>query len=146
MTPSLLTALALTLGAPGPKEGPKKDPPSVVGEWITEKGVIGGNDEAIPAGGVTFAFAPDGKVRITEGAKQPAPTDYTVDPKKSPAEIDIVLVDPGRAAREMAGIYKVDGDTLTLCLNRGGSRPAKFESPAGSDVMLLTLKRAKKKD
>ncbi len=145
MTPSLLTALALTLGAPGPKDDPKKDPPSVVGEWVAEKGIVGGNDKGIPPGGVTFEFTADGHVRIHEGSKQPDPADYKVDPKKSPAEIDIVPP-AGQKEPPMLGIYKVEGDQLTICVAHGGKRPTKFESPEGSDVMLLTLKRVKKKE
>ena len=43
--------------------------------------------------------------------------------------------------------YKLDGDTLILCFARAkgdSDRPAKFDSPEGSNVMLMTLKRAKK--
>ena len=145
MYPTVLTALALIVGAPAAKDGPKKDPPSVVGEWVAEKGVVGGNDKGVPPGGVTFEFTAEGKVLIHEGKKQPDPADYKVDPKKSPAEIDITP-GAGQAATPMPGIYKVDGDTLTICVGRGGTRPSKFESPAGSDVMLLTLKRVKPKD
>ena len=50
----------------------------------------------------------------------------------------------GRAA-PLGGIYKVDGDTLTLCLTPGGKRPAKFEAPAGSAAQLVTLRRVKSK-
>lgn len=146
MTPSLLTALALTFGAPAPKDDPKKDPPSLVGEWVAEKGVKRGNEQPIPPGGIAFEFTPDGKVRIRDGPKQSPPADYKTDPKKSPAEIDIDLPDTGRKAPAMAGIYRLDGDTLTLCVSRGGTRPTKFESPAGSDVTLMTFKRAKKKE
>ena len=42
---------------------------------------------------------------------------------------------------------KVDGDTLTLAFARGApgaARPTKFESPEGSEIMVMTLKRAKK--
>jgi len=129
----LLAGLALALGAPAPKA----DPPTLVGEWVSEKGVIGGDDRAVPAGNLTLTFTADGQVQVREGAKPPDRATYKADPKKAPAEIDI---DPPAVekAPAMTGIYKVEGDTLTLCLSRGGKRPAKFESPAGSDLLLLT--------
>jgi hypothetical protein len=42
------------------------------------------------------------------------------------------------------GIYKIDGDTLTMCLSPTGERPAKFESTAGGQTILMTFKRMKK--
>src|SRR4051812_42693954 len=135
MTPSLLTALAVVLAAPAPKVNSKKDPPSVVGEWVAEKFVNGGEDGPSPSGRSTLAFTADGKFRIGEGGKEPAPFNYTTDPKKTPAEIDIVIPDKPKAP-PMLGIYKVEGDMLTLCMGGGGKRPDKFESPVGSDVTL----------
>jgi uncharacterized protein (TIGR03067 family) len=144
MIPSLLAGLTLVIGAPGAKERSSKDVASVEGVWVVEKGVVSGNEDAIRAGSVTFEFA-EGKVRVREGSKQPDPADYTVDQTKTPAEIDITPP-PSVKDLTMCGIYKVDGDALTLCLNRAGKRPSTFESPSGSDVLLLTLKRAKVKD
>ena len=144
MNPVLL-ALAVSLSAPAAKDAPKKDPPSIVGEWVGEKAEASGMPLPVPAGGVTMEFLADGKVIIREGTKAPEDASYTADPKKSPAEIDLT---PSAKAKEItfAGIYKIEGETLTLCLGIGGKRPDKFESPAGSDCMLMTLKRAKKKD
>ena len=142
---AVLLGAAVALGAPAGKVDPAKNPPSLVGEWVAEKGVRGGDDRAIAPGSVTFAFTADGKVRIAEGSKEPEGTEYTADPKKVPAELSILLP-PGKKEPPILAIYKVEGDTLTICLRHEGERPTKFESPKGADVMLLTLKRVNKKE
>jgi uncharacterized protein (TIGR03067 family) len=144
MTPSLFIILSASVGAPTIKESP-----SIVGEWVVEKALVGGKDNVIATKGetvrVTFAFTKEGKVLVTEGSKKPDPADYKVDPKYSPAVIDVSPPTPekGTGVGLMRGIYHIDGDTLTICLSRGGTRPTKFESPDGSDLMLITMKRAK---
>lgn len=44
-----------------------------------------------------------------------------------------------------SGIYRTEGDTLTVCfnLNRYEKPPKEFASPRGSNVLLLTLRRSK---
>jgi uncharacterized protein (TIGR03067 family) len=145
MGPSLLISLALAVGAPG-KDPAGKDPPSIVGEWVGEKAVAGGKEKPVPEGGITFTFAADGKLTVKEGPREKADTgSYKIDPQKSPAELDII---PPEDKKEgpIQGIYKLDGDTLTICFGRGtgGGRPTKFESPEGSETILMTLKRMKK--
>jgi uncharacterized protein (TIGR03067 family) len=142
MTPALL-ALAVAVAAPAAKDPPKKDPPTIVGEWLGEKAEAGGKPLPVPPGGVTMEFTADGKVVIKEGPKPPVTGEYTADPKKAPAEIELT---PAKGKDiTLVGIYKVEGDALTLCLGVGGKRPDKFESPAGSEYMLMTFKRAKPK-
>jgi uncharacterized protein (TIGR03067 family) len=143
MNPVLL-ALAVSLSAPAAKEAPKKDPPALLGEWVGEKAEAAGMPLPVPPGGITMEFTADGRLVTREGTKPPEESAYTHDPKKAPAEIDIT---PPRGAKDMTfiGIYKVEGDTLTLCLGIAGKRPAKFESQVGSDSMLMTFKRAPKK-
>jgi len=146
MVPSLLIGLALAVGAPL-KDAPAKDPPSIVGEWVGEKAVAGGKERPVPEGGITFTFTADGKMVVKEGNREKGDTgSYKADPKKDPAEIDII---PPADKKDptVQGIYKLDGDTLTLCFGRGkagAARPSKFESPEGSDTIVITLKRAKK--
>ncbi len=146
MVSTTLIGLLLAVGAPNAKEPPAKDPP-IVGEWVGEKAVAGGKEQPVPPGGITFAFAADGKLVVKEGAKEKGDTGtYKIDPKKDPAEIDIVPPE-GKNEPTTQGIYKIDGDTLTLCFSRGkagAGRPAKFEDPEGSDTIVITLKRTKK--
>ena len=144
MHPSLLTTLALVLGAPGPKDPPKKDTDPLLGAWVAETAETGGM--ALPVGGMTLEFKADGKVVMADGGKPPEEGRYTADRKKDPPEIDVDAPVAGGKVMTMPGIYKVEGDTLTLCLAAAGGRPTKFESAAGQAALLLTFKRAKTKE
>jgi uncharacterized protein (TIGR03067 family) len=140
MTPVLLT-LALAVAAPTTKDA-KKDAPSIVGEWLAESAIESGKPDPPPPG-TTWTFMADGKSIITiGGAKGRDESSYTTDPKIDPPWLDVAA---SKGAAAMKGIYKVEGDTLTLCLIDGpGDRPTKFESPAGSVFAVFTLMRVKK--
>jgi len=130
--------LCLTLAAPAPKEV-KKPAPTIVGEWALQSAVSMGM--AIPAGQgpSMISFLADGKCVSTQaGAAKPEDASYTHDPKMSPAHIDIV---EGKGMA-IPGIYKIEGETLTICVSIGGQRPVNFE--ASDKIIMLTLKRVKK--
>jgi uncharacterized protein (TIGR03067 family) len=144
MTASLLVGLALIVGAPAKKDPAAKEPPTLVGDWLAETGVMGGKPENPPPGS-TITFLADGKLTMKEGGGGAAEVGtYKADAKKDPAEIDISPEGAGKGPT-LAGIYKIEGDTLTLCFTlTGADRPKAFTSPAGSMVMLVTCKRVKK--
>jgi uncharacterized protein (TIGR03067 family) len=147
MNATLLLGLAVAIGAPiKDKDVPKEL--SIVGEWVGEKAEFGGMNLPVPDGGINFSFTADGKMTIREGTRPtPDAGSYTIDTKKNPAEIDLIPA-PGKKEPTVQAIVKVDGDTMTLCFARGPggttTRPAKFESPAGSQTVVITLKRVKK--
>ena len=143
MNAAVLFGVVLAVAAPGDKEAPKKEAPTLVGDWDGEKAVRGGKERPVPEGGITITFTKDGKLLFKEGAKDTTEGSYKVDAKKDPAEIDLT---PPKEEGTLVGIYKLDGDTLTICLSEKGStdRPTRFESPEGTNVMLITLKRIKK--
>jgi uncharacterized protein (TIGR03067 family) len=146
MNGSLLVGLILTVGAPA-KDAPKKET-SIVGEWAGEKFVQGGKERPTPEGGVHLTFTADGKFLVREGKREQAEQGtYKTDAKKDPAEIDILPPAEKAERGSLRAIYKLDGDTLTLCFTTGkedAERPTKFESPEGSRIRLMTLKRVKK--
>lgn len=146
MYPSLLTALALTLGAPGPKDPPTKDADPLLGKWTGLKAEAAGTPLPVPPGGVSMEFRAGGAWVTEEGGKAPEEGGYTADRTKDPHEIDLTQPAAGGKAMKVLGIYKVEGDTLTLCLAAAGGRPTKFESAAGQATVLMTFKRAKKKE
>ena len=141
--PTLFAGLALVASAPGLKDPPKKDP-TIVGEWVLESAMVGGNPAPIDKAKLRVTFRADGTSTAKEGDR-PTKEDstYTIDPKKDPPEIDLTPRNQGNG-NAASGIFKIDGDTLTICFSMGGARPKAFASPAGEMTILMTFKRAKK--
>jgi uncharacterized protein (TIGR03067 family) len=150
MNTALLLGLAVGVSAPALKDPPKKDP-AIVGEWVPESLSTGGKkaQHTITPAGLTYVFTGDGKwvTQRDGGVATFAPTrEYKVDPKTDPPSID---VSGGLAtAKSMAGIYMLEGDTLTICFAGPGAeeRPKTFEPADGSRNIVMVLKRVKKKD
>jgi RNA polymerase sigma factor (sigma-70 family) len=132
-------ALADKPAAAGKGAAPK-DEENILGTWVLVSSEEGGQrapEELIKEARVTFAA--DGKMTVKQGEKEQEFT-YQLDPAKKPKEFNGTN-DKGRT---VLGIYKLDGDTLTVCFDRGGDRPTEFASPAGTTVVLEVLKREKK--
>jgi uncharacterized protein (TIGR03067 family) len=141
--------LALALAAPGPKDPPKKDAPAPVGEWEVESVVIAGKPRALGPNPLYYTFTADGKWHIHRAAGIPPATDraYYFDPKADPPTIDLNHEPAEQEVRLTRGIYKIEGDTLTICLGRGRTgRPKAFESTAEAPTTLYVFKRVKPKD
>jgi uncharacterized protein (TIGR03067 family) len=140
---SALFFLAVTVAAPAPKDPPPKAAPSLEGEWVAIALVEGGASDRVPAG-TSLTFTADRKCLMKEGTEKPEEVEVTLNAKLQPAEIDFVLPSGGMKPDVMRGIYKIDGDILTICLNHQPDRPKDFVSPAGTSVTLITLVRATK--
>lgn len=68
---------------------------------------------------------------------------FTIDTEASPPHIDIEFVSGPEAGNTCRGIYRIDGDDLTLCLGLVGAvRPAQFATRPGSGHALEQLHRS----
>ena len=138
MTPALL-ALALSVSAPALKDPPRPEP-SLVGRWANTEILINGTDGRPGNEDLTYEFTADGRWLSFWGGKERSRGEtYVVDPKARPATIDLIT----DKSWPMRGIYKVQGDTLTVLLRVcNDSRPASFETKTGG-VMKMVLTRVK---
>jgi uncharacterized protein (TIGR03067 family) len=138
MTATLI--LALVIAAPARTDPPKTDPPGPVGRWTVESATFAGM--ALPKLDHTIPFTADGKCETHSAAGDTMMSGtFTFDPTKDPPEMDIS--EPTNAGKVSAAIYKLNGDTLTICTSTDGERPKAFDAPGGSKFVLLVLKRIK---
>jgi uncharacterized protein (TIGR03067 family) len=125
------------------KEGAdKNDLEKFQGKWATASITVDGKkedeikDRFLVIKGEKATFLYEDKERGTGS--------ITLDPGQSPARLDFKYEDGPAKGKTLKGIYKFDGDTLTLCYGGfGNDRPTEFASKAGSGTILIVQKRAK---
>jgi uncharacterized protein (TIGR03067 family) len=150
-----LVALALAAPADPPKEkekefteAAKKHLDKLQGVWKAVKGVKDGVEETdAPGDGADLLIEFKGRTMLMKGNEffEITGLDTTTDPKCIDAKT-VAAAGPLPKGTVFEGIYKLDGDTLTLAVFEGGgtNRPTKFESTKGSKVILMTFERQKK--
>jgi uncharacterized protein (TIGR03067 family) len=138
---SVIFLFAASARAGTPKDADvKKDVEKFQGKWTVAS--IEENGKAAPADEVAkFEVTIKGDV-FTVKIKDEENKEMTikVDATKKPAAIDLV---PKNAKEPtVLGIYKLDGDTLTICgTDEKKERPAEFAT--GKGITTIVLKRAK---
>ncbi len=125
-------------------EGAKKELAKLQGQWVAEE---------FGRYGKKFDVKEDKLVLEIKGTKwifteQEKAEFVAFDPTTTPKCVDLKSVEEARKGAVDEAIYKIDGDTLTICLHQGKEkqRPTTFEtSPKTPDTILMVFKRVKKK-
>ena len=69
---------------------------------------------------------------------------FKIDPGKQPRQIDMIATEGENKGKAGLGIYRLEGDVLTLCYTMPGKdRPKDFQSTAGSAAILAVWSRIK---
>jgi uncharacterized protein (TIGR03067 family) len=134
-----LAGAAGVLAAPGLKDD-KNDLKRLEGDWKIESWEQLGQPVQMNA---TWSFKGD-KYALAIGANLEEGT-IKIDQRKKPPAIDLEITGGNCKGKDQPGIYKLDGDTLTMCFAWPGTadRPTEFQSTAEGRTILVTLKRAK---
>jgi uncharacterized protein (TIGR03067 family) len=118
----------------------KKDEEKILGSWTIVSFEESGKkaaDAAIQDTKVTFTA--DGKITVKRG-EQVEEFTYKLDPTQKIKEFN----GTNSQGKTINGIYKLEGDSLTVCFDRaGGGRPSEFASGDGTTIVLEVLKREK---
>ena len=125
----------------------KKDLKKLEGKWKGSKVVADGKEIEPTMNGMDLVV--EFKARMFLFLGEDLFEVAALDPSTDPKLLDFkALKDMGELKKgdTYEGIYKLDGDTLTIALATaaGGNRPAKFESAENSKTVLVTFTREKK--
>jgi RNA polymerase sigma factor (sigma-70 family) len=125
-------------------EDKKPDKDKLQGEWKVVSIKVGGQDHPNKDQvGDTMTFKGDGM------ELEPFKATFKLDPSKDPREVDFTITegpDEREKGKVSLGIYKLDGDKLTIHAGHPGGteRPTGFESKEGENSLVFTLERVKK--
>jgi uncharacterized protein (TIGR03067 family) len=140
----LMLASSLLMAADAPKDAVKKEYDKFEGTWKMESFTVDGKPTPIETF-AEFRMTLKGENFTTVTAEGKTNGTYKVDPSKSPKTIDITFTGGPLDGLTMLGVYKLDGDTYTVCLPAGGGkeRAKELDSKPGSGLVLEVLKRVK---
>jgi uncharacterized protein (TIGR03067 family) len=148
---SLSIAFAAFAVDPPKEDATKEDVKKLQGKWQVIKWVDEGEKPA-PADEIkdfTFEFKDDQVWLQHDKDGKPKPAKYAIDPSKKPKHFDYTL-DLGKGLELLhQGIYKLEGDELSICIlgdgeNKDLKRPTEFKGSEAGRQILFVLKRIKK--
>lgn len=128
----------------------KKELKKLAGTWevvsVESNGRKGAEGELT---GLAYVFEADGKWKLQKDGENQAEGTYTIDPAKEPPTIDYKIVSSiseESKGKSSLGIYKLDGDKLTVCRTwpDNEQRPTEFVAGEESKCILTVFTRKKK--
>ncbi len=147
----LFASMAIAAGEETDRETTvKKELKKLEGTWevvsVESNGRKGAEGELT---GLAYVFEANGKWKLQKDGESQAEGTFTIDPTKNPPTIDYKIVSSiseESKGKTSLGIYKLDGDKLTVCRTwpDNDQRPAEFAASAESKCILTEFNRKKK--
>ncbi len=148
MLPRTLVLIVLLLGTSAfAAELPGENPQRLDGTWVLQSVEINGEKLAIH----DFAVGTTQEARLVIRGheylfylgQQKVAFTYKTNPATTPAEIDLIMVNGADQGKLFRGIYRLQGDTYTICrhLQPEKPRPVEFTTTVNSGLMLVVWKR-----
>jgi uncharacterized protein (TIGR03067 family) len=122
-------------------EAIKNDPKNLEGKWELTSANSDGRDWAKGRIPDSYYMFKNGYVTHTVGGQEVRTAPFKLDPSKTPGHIDMPGDNNPKLPKFQEGLYKLDGDALTLCTASNFKRPTELKT--GQGLTLLKLKRAK---
>jgi uncharacterized protein (TIGR03067 family) len=86
----------------------------------------------------------DGKYTVQTAGDTTEQGAFTLDTVQKVKTVDIIPADGSMKDKKIQAIYKLEGDTLTVCYDMSGSmRPTSFATKAGTSYFLAVYTRSK---
>jgi uncharacterized protein (TIGR03067 family) len=145
-----LFTLSLLVSAEDPRdkdlpEPARKDLEKFQGKWKAVKLAGKGMEITVPKDGPELILEFKGRKWVFTGVEKGEI--FVIDPGTDPKRLDLRSAEKGRVGVVDEGIYKLDGDTLTICFYQGKpkpmSRPTSFDVPNDEDTVLAVFERVK---
>lgn len=146
----LLAALCATAlaarGADEPSDAIKKELAALKGEWKIVSRTEDGRETPLESIKDRVIVFEGDAYEIRNGKDLHVAAKIKLEPTKAPKWFDLTITSPiGSAGENQLGLYKIEGDTLTICVaDFDAKRPTEFASKEGSGTILVTYKRPKK--
>jgi uncharacterized protein (TIGR03067 family) len=128
--------------APVTAAAPSGPATEFAGEWSMLAGVMDG--KAMDASLLPWVkrVTQGNQTTVTAGPQTMVKVEFTFDPSTSPGSIDYRNLAGAHKGKSQQGIYKFEGDVLTVCVSApGAARPQQFESVPGDGRTLTVWKR-----
>jgi uncharacterized protein (TIGR03067 family) len=140
----MLLAVVLLIGADKKDEAARKDLKKLQGTWTMASLEI--NGQQVPAEKLqNTTLLIKGNKYIVKVKDKTYETRFTLDPTRTPKQMDMTFSDGPNKGKLHKGIYSVEGDTFKLCRGQaaGLNRPRDFATWPDTGMFLVVWKRVK---